>query len=77
MTYNILYKYEDPKDGKLVLRCKIPDNVFYLIEELNRYLSTFGGCRVDSFWLAHSKVLAYDFKTTLSYMKFIEKSQDE
>lgn len=75
MLYNILYTYEDKKDGKLVIRCEIPDNVFHLIEELNNYLSRFGRYRIDSFWLAHSKQLAYDFKTTLSYKKFNEKSQ--
>ena len=42
MLYNILYTYEDSKDGKLILRCKIPDNVFFYIDELNRYLSGFG-----------------------------------
>jgi len=71
----MLNTYEDIKDGKLIIRCKIPDNVFFYIDELNRYLSTFGRYRVDSFWLAHSKILAYDFKTTLSYIKFNEKSQ--
>ena len=75
LTYNILYTYEDTKDGKLILRCKIQGNVFAYIDELNRYLSSFGRYRVDSFWLAHSKELAYDFKTTLSYKKYIEKSQ--
>lgn len=76
MIYNILYTYEDKKDGKLIIRCKIPDNVFFQIEELNRYLSRFGRNRVDSFWLAKSKVLAYDFKTTLPYKKYIDKSQN-
>lgn len=71
MLYNILYTYEDSKDGKLIIRVKIPDNVFYMIEELNRYLSQYGRYRVDSFWLAHSKVLAYDFKTTLPFKKYI------
>lgn len=75
MLYNTLFTYEDKKDGKLVIRCKIPDNVFHLIEELNNYLSRFGRYRVDSFWFAKSKVLAYDFKTTLPYKKYIEKSQ--
>ena len=75
MLYNILYTYEDTKDGKLILRCKIPDNVFAYIDQLNRYLSQFGRYRVDSFWLAHCKEMRYDFKTTLSYKKYIEKSQ--
>ena len=74
MLYNILYTYEDTKDGKLILRCKIPDNVFAYIDQLNRYLSQFGRYRVDSFWLAQ-KEMRYDFKTTLSYKKYIEKSQ--
>ena len=75
MLYNILYTYEDSKDGKLILRCKIPDNAFAYIDQLNKYLSGFGRYRVDSFWLAHCKELAYDFKTTLPYKKYIEKSQ--
>ena len=74
MLYNILYTYEDTKDGKLILRCKIPDNVFAYIDQLNRYLSQFGRYRVDSFWLVQ-KEMRYDFKTTLSYKKYIEKSQ--
>ena len=74
MVYNILYTYEDTKDGKLILRCKIPDNVFAYIDQLNRYLSQFGRYRVDSFWLVQ-KEMRYDFKTTLSYKKYIEKSQ--
>ena len=74
MLYNILYTYEDTKDGKLILRCKIPDNVFAYIDVLNRYLSQFGRYRVDSFWLVQ-KEMRYDFKTTLSYKKYIEKSQ--
>ena len=76
MLYNILYTYSDEKDGKLIIRCKIPDNTFACIDELNRYLSGFGRYRVDSFWLAHSKQLAYDFKTTLPYKKYNEKSQN-
>ena len=75
LTYNILYTYEDTKDAKLILRCKIPENVFAYIDQLNQYLSEFGRYRVDSFWLAHSKELAYDFKTTLLYKKYLEKSQ--
>ena len=74
MLYNILYTYEDTKDGKLILRCKIPDNVFAYIDQLNRYLSQFGRYRVDSFWLVQ-KEMRYDFKTTLSYKKYIEKNQ--
>lgn len=74
MLYNILYTYEDTKDGKLILRCKIPDNVFAYIDQLNRYLSQFGRYRVDSFWLVQ-KEMRYDFKTTLTYKKYIEKSQ--
>ena len=74
MLYNILYTYEDSKDGKLILRCKIPDNVFAYIDQLNRYLSQFGRYRVDSFWLVQ-KEMRYDFKTTLSYKKYIEKNQ--
>lgn len=74
MLYNILYTYEDTKDGKLILRCKIPENVFAYIDVLNRYLSQFGRYRVDSFWLVQ-KEMRYDFKTTLSYKKYIEKSQ--
>ena len=76
MLYNILYTYEDIKDGKLILRVKIPDNTFACIDELNRYLSAFGRYRVDSLWLAHSKHMCYDFKTTLHYKKYIEKSQN-
>lgn len=75
MLYNILFSYEDSKDGKLILRCKIPDNAFAYIDQLNQYLNGFGRYRVDSFWLAKSKVLAYDVKTTLPYKKYIEKSQ--
>ena len=75
MTYNILYTYEDNKDGKLILRCKIPDNLFVLIDELNKYLSGFGRYKIDSFWLAKCKDMRYDFKTTLPYNRFIEKSQ--
>ena len=75
MTYNILYTYSDRKDGKLILRCKIPENVFAYIDELNQYLSEFGRYRVDSFWLANCKEMRYDFKTTLSYKKYIEKNQ--
>ena len=74
MLYNILYTYEDSKDGKLILRCKIPDNVFAYIDVLNRYLSQFGRYRVDSFWLVQ-KEMRYDFKTTLSYKKYNEKNQ--
>ena len=74
MLYNILYTYEDSNDGKLILRCKIPENVFAYIEQLNQYLSGFGRYRVDSFWLVQ-KEMRYDFKTTLSYKKYIEKSQ--
>ncbi len=74
MLYNILYTYEDTKDGKLILRCKIPEYVFAYIDVLNRYLSQFGRYRVDSFWLVQ-KEMRYDFKTTLSYKKYIEKSQ--
>lgn len=74
MTYNILCSYEDKKDGKLVLRSKIPENVFAFIDELNSYLSGFGKYRVDSFWLVQ-KEMRYDFKTTLSYKKYLEKSQ--
>ena len=74
MLYNILYTYEDTKDGKLILRCKIPENVFAYIDVLNRYLSQFGRYRVDSFWLVQ-KEMRYDFKTTLSYKKYIEKNQ--
>lgn len=74
MLYNILYTYEDTKDGKLILRCKIPDNVFAYIDQLNRYLSQFGRYRVDSFWLVQ-KEMRYDFKTTLSYKKYNEKNQ--
>jgi len=75
MLYNTLFTYEDKKDGKLIIRCKIPDNAFHLIELLNNYLSRFGRYKVDSFWLAKSKVLSYDFKTTLPYKKYLEKSQ--
>ena len=75
MLYNILYTYEDTKDGKLILRCKIPENVFAYIDQLNRYLSQFGRYRVDSFWLANSKELAFDFKTTIAYEKYVEKYQ--
>ena len=74
MLYNILYTYEDSKDGKLILRCKIPDNVFAYIDQLNRYLSQFGRYRVDSFWLVQ-KEMRYDFKTTLAYEKYVEKYQ--
>lgn len=74
MLYNILYTYEDTNDGKLILRCRIPENVFAYIDVLNRYLSQFGRYRVDSFWLVQ-KEMRYDFKTTLSYKKYIEKSQ--
>lgn len=74
MLYNILYTYEDKKDGKLVIRCKIPDNVFAYIDQLNRYLSQFGRYRVDSFWLVQ-KEMRYDFKTTLAYEKYVEKYQ--
>jgi hypothetical protein len=74
MLYNILYTYEDTKDGKLILRCKIPDNVFAYIDQLNRYLSQFGRYRVDSFWLVQ-KEMRYDFKTTLAYEKYVEKYQ--
>lgn len=75
MLYNTLFTYEDKKDGKLVIRCKIPDNVFHLIELQNNYLSRFGRYRIDSFWLVKNKEMCYDFKTTLLYVKFIEKSQ--
>ena len=75
MLYNILYTYEDTNDGKLILRCRIPENVFAYIDVLNRYLSQFGRYRVDCFWLANSKELAFDFKTTLAYEKYVEKSQ--
>lgn len=74
MLYNILYTYEDIKDGKLILRVKIPDNTFACIDELNRYLSAFGRYRVDSLWLAHSKHMCYDFKTTLPYNTYMHKS---
>ncbi len=74
MLYNILYTYEDTKDGKLILRCKIPDNVFAYIDQLNRYLSQFGRYRVNSFWLVQ-KEMRYDFKTTLAYEKYVEKYQ--
>jgi len=74
MLYNILYTYEDSKDGKLILRCKIPDNVFAYIDQLNRYLSQFGRYRVDSFWLVQ-KEMRYDFKPTLSYKRYNEKNQ--
>lgn len=74
MLYNILYTYEDTKDGKLILRCKIPDNVFAYIDQLNRYLSQFGRYRVDSFWLVQ-KEMRFDFKTTLAYEKYVEKYQ--
>ena len=74
MLYNILYTYEDTKDGKLILRCKIPENVFAYIDVLNRYLSQFGRYRVDSFWLVQ-KEMRYDFKTTLAYEKYVEKYQ--
>lgn len=77
MLYNILYTYSDPKDEKLILRVKIPDNTFACIDELNRYLSGFGRYRVDSLWLAHSKQMCYDFKTTLPYKKYVGKSQNE
>jgi len=73
MLYNILYHYEDEQDGKLILRVRIPNNVFQLIEELNRYLGDFGRYRVDCFWLANSKEMRYDFKTTLPYKKYVEK----
>ena len=75
MTYNIIDTYEDKKDGKLIIRCNIPDNVFFYLEELNRYLSQFGRYRVDCFWLAKCKNMYYDFKTTLSYKKYLEKPQ--
>ena len=74
MLYSILYTYEDTKDGKLILRCKIPENVFAYIDQLNRYLSQFGRYRVDSFWLVQ-KEMRYDFKTTLAYEKYVEKYQ--
>ena len=74
MLYNILYTYEDTKDGKLILRCRIPENVFAYIDQLNRYLSQFGRYRVDSFWLVQ-KEMRYDFKTTLAYEKYVEKYQ--
>lgn len=74
MLYNILYTYEDEQDGKLILRCKIPKNIFVCIEELNQYLSSYGRYRVDCVWLAHCKSMCYDFKTTLKYTKYIEKS---
>ena len=74
MLYNILYTYEDTKHGKLILWCKIPDNVFAYIDQLNRYLSQFGRYRVDSFWLVQ-KEMRYDFKTTLAYEKYVEKYQ--
>ena len=74
MLYNILDTYEDTKDGKLILRCKIPENVFAFIDVLNRYLTQFGRYRVDSFWLVQ-KEMRYDFKTTLAYEKYVEKYQ--
>ena len=69
--------YSDEKDGKLIIRMKIPENSFQMIEELNRYLTSFGRYRVDSFWLSHTKKLSYDVKTTLPYKKFIERSQNK
>lgn len=74
MLYNILYAYADEKDGKLILRVRIPKNIFAYIEEINHYLSEFGRYRVDCVWLAHCKQLAYDFKTTISYKKYVEKN---
>lgn len=75
MIYNILYTYSDESDGKLIIRVKIPENSFQMIEELNRYLSTFGRYRVDEFWLSHTKKLSYDVKTTLPFIKYIEKNK--
>ena len=77
MLYNILYTYADIKDGKLIIRINIPDNVFACIEYLNTFLMKYGRYRVDSFWLARTKQLAYDFKTTLPYVKFNKNPQNE
>ena len=77
MIYNMICTYSDDKDGKLIIRMKIPENTFQMIEELNGYLTSFGRYRVDEFWLSKSKVLAYDVKTTLLYKKFNEKPQNE
>ncbi len=71
-----MYTYADKKDGKLIIRCEIPDNVFYFIEILNDFLKKYGRYKVDSFWLAKCKKMRYDFKTTLDYKKYLEKSQD-
>ena len=73
MIYNMICTYSDEIDGKLIIRMKIPENSFQMIEELNRYLSQYGRYRVDEFWLSHTKKLSYDVKTTLPYIKYQEK----
>ena len=75
MIYNMICTYSDKIDGKLIIRMKIPENSFQMIEELNRYLSTFGRYRVDEFWLSHSKKMSYDVKTTLPFIKYQEKNK--
>ena len=67
MTHSILNFYKDKNDEKLIIRCRIPKNVFSFIDKLNKYLSGFGKGCVDCFWLSKSKEIAYDFKTTLLY----------
>lgn len=76
MIYNMICTYSDKIDGKLIIRMKIPENSFQMIEELNRYLTSFGRYRVDEFWLSKSKVLAYDVKTTLPFIKYQEKTRN-
>lgn len=77
MLYNILYTYEDKKDGYLIITVKQP-HIRYLIDlidTIDNYLKQFGNYKGVCFYLSpkSKKCKTWDFKTNLKYTDYMKK----